>query len=63
MNQEVKYFALDFKFMLGHEQTIETDNFAFEFKVILGLQSTCLDGCWGARLEMLKFKLTQSNWS
>ena len=25
-------------------QTIETDNFAFDVKVILGLESTCADG-------------------
>ena len=42
---------------------IETDNFAFEFKVIIGLKSTCLDGCQGAELEKLKLKVTQSNWS
>ena len=29
--------------------TIETNNFAFEVKVILGLESTCPDGLVGGR--------------
>ena len=40
--------------------TTETDNFAFDFKVILGLKSTCLGGCKVPELKKM-FKLTQSN--
>ena len=32
-------------------QTIETNNFAFEAKVILGLESTCSDG-QGAKIGL-----------
>ena len=33
-------------------QAIETNNFAFEAKVILGLESTCQDG-HGAKIELI----------
>ena len=49
--------------MTSRVKVIKTNNYVFQVKVILNLESTCLDGRRPVRLEKLKLKVTEPSLS